>query len=144
MAVYPRLAVGVVLMAVVCLTAWRLGDRPVRLAALVIAVAWTVGTAGQIVFRRQAEPILVGDVVAAAGLLRLAWSYHRRWLWIAICIQAAIFFVHAAYYPPPAVLPVAERWANNALNTAGLGVILAAAMMSWRDRRLVRHGAENL
>ncbi len=132
---YLRIAIGFVIMAVVCLTAWRIGDRPVRLAVLIVAAAWAVATAGEVVLQRQAEPVLVGDAIAAAGMLRLAWTYHRRWLWLTICIEAALFFLHAAYYPAPAMLPPGERLANNALNTAGLAVILAGAVVSWRQGR---------
>ena len=142
---YLRLAIGVVLMAAVCLTAWRIGDRPVRLPALIVAAAWAVATAGEVLIQRQAEPVIHGDAIAALGMLRLAWTYHRRWLWLAICIEAALFFLHAIYYLPPALIPLRERLANNALNTAGLAVILAAALISGQRRRGVsaasRHGA---
>ena len=64
---------------------------------------------------------------------------------MAICIEAALYSLHAVYYPPPPLIPLAERLANNALNTAGLAVILAAALMSGQRRRDVsaaaRHGA---
>ena len=132
---YLREAIGVAFMTAICVTAWCFGDRPVRVAALTIAAAWAVATAGEVILQRQGEPILLGDGLAALGLLRLAWAYHRRWLWLALGIEAALFFLHAAYYPPPALLTADERWANNGLNTAGLAVILVAALTSRRHEQ---------
>ena len=118
-----------------CVTAWWLGDRPVSVAALIIAAAWAVATTGEVILQRQGEPILLGDAIAALGLLRLAWTYHRRWFWLATGIEVALFFLHAAYYPPPALLTADERWANSGLNTAGLAVILVAALTSQRQEQ---------
>ena len=141
---YLREAIGVALITVVCVTAWCLGDRPVRVAALTIAAAWAVATAGEVILQRQGEPILLGDALAALGLLRLAWTYHRRWLWLAVGIEAALFFLHAAYYPPPVLLTVDERWMNNGLNTAGLAVILVAALTSRRQEQRASAVAKRL
>ena len=134
-AVYLRVTIGFVVMAAVCFTAWRIGDRPVRRAALIISIAWLIGSVGQVLFRRQAEPILAGDAISGLGLLRLAWTYDRRWIRIVISVETALFFMHAAYYPPPPVLGAGERWANNVLSTTGLAVILAAALVSKTKRR---------
>ena len=134
MAAVPRLLVGLVLMATACSAGMRWGGGPVRLAAGVIAVAWTLTTVGELVTGLRAEPVIIGDVRGGMGLLVLAASFPTRWLWTMTLIEAAVFMLHAWSYgvsdTPTAVLV----FANNVLASLILVVLVVAALQDRRAR----------
>jgi hypothetical protein len=130
-----RLLVGCAIMAAVCITAWRLGDRPQRGIAAVIAICWVLTTVAEFATGRTAEPVMVGDAVFGIGLLWFVWRYNTVWLWIMIGMEAALFFLHATIYQvgrPPNPL---QTVGNNLLATLGLVVLLGAVLRGHFVRR---------
>jgi hypothetical protein len=134
-ATYLRLLFGCTLMAVACYTAWRVGDLPQRRIGVLVAICWVLTTIGEFATGRQAEPVMIGDAVFGLGLLWFAWRYNTIWLWLMICLEAALFFLHAAVYqagqPPNAIQAVG----NNILATLGLIVLVVASLLDWRRRQ---------
>ncbi len=134
MAVVPRLLVGLLLMTAACLTALRWGARPVRLAAMVIGVAWALTTVGELATGLRAEAVILGDIAGGLGLLVLAASFHTRWLWAMTLIEAALFMLHAWFYAVADAPGVTLVVANNVLATLGLVVLVGAALQDLRTR----------
>lgn len=135
-----RLLVGCTIMAAVCITAWRLGDRPQRSIAVVVALCWVLTTVVEFVTHRQAEPVMLGDATFGIALLWFVWRYNTGWLWMMIGLEAALFFLHAAVYqagrPPNPIQAIG----NNVLATLGLVVLLGAVLRGHFARRRARPG----
>ena len=117
-------------MAAGCLTAFRVGNRVVRMTAVLGIICWSLATLAEWATGLRAEPVIVADIVFGIGLLLLAASFNSRWLWIMTLIQAVLLTVHAWFYgvseTPGAKLVVA----NNLLSTASLVVLVVAAFRS--------------
>ncbi len=126
----PRILVGCGVAAVACLTAFRVGDRPARMAAGLVAACLGLTTFAEWITDLRAEPVVCGDIVCGLGLLLLASSFNAAWLWTMTGIEAALFMLHAWFYgfseTPSAKLVIA----NNLLATLGLIVLVIGAVRS--------------
>ena len=127
-----RLIVGLTIMAAACLTAYRIGDEPVRLAAALVMASWVVAFAGQQLTGLRTEPVMASEVVAGIGFLFLAGSYSAFWLWVEVGLEAAVLFMHAWYYGYGEATPAAQIIANNLVTVAALIVLVWAAVRSRR------------
>jgi len=125
-----RVALGVLLMAVVCSVSFAIGGRGVRRVTLAIAVCWVAATALQLLARSQ-WPGIIGDVACGLFILVLAARQPQLWLWILVVVEAGLLILHALLFTvgKPATMP--EIVGNNLLVCAGLLVLLMAAV---RDR----------
>ncbi len=122
-------------MAAVCITAWRLGDRPQRSIAVVVALCWVLTTVAEFATGRQAEPVMMGDAIFGVGLLWFVWRYNTGWLWMMIGVEAALFFLHAAVYQAGRPPNPFQALGNNILATLGLVVLLTAVLRGHFVRR---------
>jgi hypothetical protein len=117
-----------------CFIALRLGDRPERRTAMLVAICWSLTTVAEVATGRQAEPVIIGDAVAGVGLLWLAWRYNKGFLWVMIALEATLFFLHAlldeAGLPPNRM----QTTGNNLLATGALAALVIGALGSWRKR----------
>ena len=127
-----RLIVGLVIMAVACLAAYRIGDEAVRLAAALVVASWVVAFVGQQITGLRAEPVIASEVVAGIGFLYLAGSYSLGWLWVEVALDAVLLLIHAWYYGNGETPPPAQVIGNNLLAVVALAVLVGAAVRSRR------------
>ena len=130
-----RLALGVAVMAVACGLSYAVGGRTVRRAVVAVVVCWLAASAAQLALRAQ-WPSIAGNVACGLVLLRLAVQENRIWPWILVAIEAVLLVLHALLFgsagpiPPPA-----ETIGNNLLVSAGLLVLVLAALGDWLRRK---------
>jgi len=125
-----RVALGVLFMAVACSVSFAIGGRSVRRVALAIAVCWVAATALQLLAQSQ-WPGIIGDVACGLFILVLAAREPQLWLWALVVVEAGLFILHALLFTvgKPPTMP--EIICNNLLVSAGLVLLLLAAV---RDR----------
>jgi len=125
-----RIGLGFLLMAAACGVSFAIGGRSVRRAALAIAVCWVAATLLQLLVQSQ-WPAIIGDVACGLFILVMAAREPQRWLWILVGVEAGLFILHALLYTVGRPPTTPEIVGNNLLASAGLLVLLAAAV---RDR----------
>lgn len=134
-----RLLAGLVVMAAACGIAYRIGDRPVRLTAGLIAASWIIAFAGQRLTGMLVEPLLASELVAGIGLLFLAASFSADWLWAEVGIEVLLLCMHAWFYGNDEATTRGEIIANNVLASTSLLVLVGAAA---RSRRVLADDGE--
>ena len=123
--------VGWAAVALTCVAAaWR-GERPERLGAGLIAVAWVLST---MVERRHnwLEPqygILAVDVATFIGLTGLAFACRRAWAICAAAFQSVAVLTHVAFLINPAALYRAYYMANFSIGFLLLGAVIGGVLL---------------
>jgi len=123
--------IGWFAVALTCIAAvWR-GERPERLGAALIAIAWALT---DLVEQRNnwLEPqygILTVDIATFIGLAAIAFAYRRAWAICAASFQAVAVLTHLAFLLDPAVLYRAYYMANFSIGFLLLGAIIGGVLM---------------
>ena len=118
--------IGWLLIAGVCFSAWRWGEKAERMGALLIlGVSISFALADRLPDRDLTRgAYLLLDGALALGLLILALKFARAWVGVALLLQAVQFSLHAYYL-------VAGRRYDNVYamvnNLVSLGVLLSLA-----------------
>ena len=128
-----RLLIGFALMAMACSLSLAIGDRPIRMAAVLVAACWIIAFVGRQTTSMVAEPAIASEVICGLGLLYLASTYNTSWLWLMVGIEAILLCFHAWYFGTSETPPPAQIMGNNVLATADLIVLVAAAVHSRRS-----------
>ena len=110
--------------------AWR-GERPERLGAALIAVAWGLTDLAEL-RNNWLEPqygILVVDIATFVGLAAIAFMFKRAWAICAASFQAVAVLTHLAFVINPAALYRAYYMANFSIGFLLLGAILGGVLL---------------
>jgi hypothetical protein len=83
-----------------CVATIRIGDKPERRVAILMAADWVVTTAVQFLSGLMYEPVIIAHFAFGAVLLWFAARYNKAWLWVMTLIAAILFFMHALLYRP--------------------------------------------
>jgi hypothetical protein len=121
-----------VLAAASAVVFWR-GDQLQRRVMTFAVVCWTGAAIGQFATGMPILPVIVCDVIFAAGLLWLVLRHHLGWLYLLFGIEALRLLLHAAAFELGMGPALPYRLINNSLSTLGLVVIVAASL--WRRTR---------
>jgi len=121
---------GLVALALSAAIVLRLGGRRLKTAMIAVLVCWIAATAGQLLTRQLAAPLIVGDVVFSLWLLWFAWKGPAWWIWTLFAIQAGRLMLHAVAFGAPPGIPYAAIYDTSSL--AGLAVLAIAAVVSRR------------
>jgi len=124
------------LTAATVLLAWLRGGAAERMGAtmmlignLVVVTIHLLAPAGP-----QALALLMGEAALAVGFLLVAMRYLSPWLGLAMILQAIQFSLHAYYLVGEKPHDYLYRAINNFNTFAILLIILAATIMSARQR----------
>lgn len=133
---------GWIAVLITCLAAaWR-GERPERLGAALIAVAWGLTDLAE-QRHNWLEPqygILAVDFATFIGLATIAFVFRRAWAICAAAFQAVAVLTHLAFMIDPAALYRAYYMANFSIGFLLLGadvggVLLESARSPFSRRR---------
>ncbi len=123
--------VGWIALALTCAMAFWRGERPERLGAALIAVAWLITPLVEL-RRSWFEPqlgILAVDVVTFIALVALAFRYVRYWAICASAFQAIAVLTHLAFLINREALYRAYLFGNFAIGFLLLGSILGGTLI---------------
>lgn len=128
--------IGWLLILAACLTAWRLGGKPERQAALlVLATSFLASFPGLIPdHEMQRLAYLAVDGVVAGGLLLLALRYARVWLGVAVLLQGVQFSLHAYYIVAGKRYDNAYGMVNNMVSLGVLCSLVTGSILAHRAR----------
>ncbi|UAL11341.1 hypothetical protein K8940_03310 [Caulobacter segnis] len=125
------------LLAAVCVGAWRWGGRAERSCAMLVLAAFTIVVLVNLVHGGKFVQglYLALDGLLALGLLLLALRHATRWLGVAVLLQAVQFSLHAYY------IVVGRRYdglyvlVNNLVTMGVLICVLAGVILAKCKRR---------
>lgn len=125
------------LLAAVCVGAWRWGGRAERSCAMLVLAAFTIVVLVNLVHGGKFVQglYLALDGLLALGLLLLALRHATRWLGVAVLLQAVQFSLHAYY------IVVGRRYdglyvlVNNLVTMGVLICVLAGVILAKCERR---------
>lgn len=129
--------IGWLLILAACLTAWRLGGKPERQAALLVLTTSFLASFPKLVPDHDLQRVayLALDGAVAGGLLLLALRYARVWLGVAVLLQGVQFSLHAYYLVAGKRYDNAYAMVNNIVSLGVLCSLAAGAVLAWRARR---------
>ena len=129
--------IGWLLILAACLTAWRLGGKAERQAALLILTTSFLASFPKLVSDHDFQRVLylALDGAVAGGLLVLALRYARVWLGVAVLLQGVQFSLHAYYLVAGKRYDNAYAMVNNVVSLGVLCSLTAGAILAWRARR---------
>nr|WP_295112127.1 hypothetical protein [uncultured Caulobacter sp.] len=129
--------IGWLLILAACLTAWRLGGRAERQAALLVLATSFLASFPKLVPDHDLQRVayLALDGAVAGGLLLLALRYARVWLGVAVLLQGVQFSLHAYYLVAGKRYDNAYAMVNNIVSLGVLCSLAAGSILAWRARR---------
>jgi len=123
--------VGWTALALTCAVVFWRGERPERLGAALIAVAWLLTPLVEL-RRSWFEPqlgILAVDVATLVALVALAFRSRRYWAICASAFQAIAVLTHLAFLINPEALYRAYLFGNFSIGFLLLGSILGGTLI---------------
>ena len=134
---------GPLITLLVCGLALTVGGRVERAGAGLVLLAQVVALGTRAVVGWDAVwPVILADLILAAGLLWLAVVSMRAWVLAAIFAVALILIAHSLLLDPGTEpLSPLYRLVIDGLNLVGLSALALGALESRRRRRRVTAGA---
>jgi hypothetical protein len=115
---------------------WR-GGRLERVVMTITVLCWAAASIGQLATHSPVIPVIICDLVFAAGLLGMVLRYNRPWLYALFAVEACRLLLHAVAFQSGAGPSPLYRLSNNVLSTIGLVVLVATALWPKRAEQAV-------
>lgn len=120
--------IGLCVLAATSLVVFWRGGRLERFGMTLTVFCWAAAAIGQLATGQAVIPVILADVVLASALLVMVLRHHLVWLYLLFGVEAFRLLLHAAAFEFGMGPAPVYRLANNVLSTAGLLVLVAAAV----------------
>ncbi|KQV62248.1 MULTISPECIES: hypothetical protein [unclassified Caulobacter] len=134
--------VGYLFALVICGVAFRKGDLPLRLAALVLIIGWAitplVSLGGKV---RLNYPVTIIDTNCALIFVWISMRWRRLWCAMLAALTIVIVIIPIVYVVDPQIHKYTRFAANNVVTCLQLVVLWVAIGLTVRARRRADEGA---